>query len=273
MRSLRSRLAAALAVVASSGLSSCAPEFQTTNQAVADECVPLDLFSYEYENSCVTSGGDKDECNLADAAHSHTVVDTASHSIAALAVSDPTGYFGTAYRIFTVPNGPKRVTVQGSLTGLETRSAAKMQVRAGCFFEWSGNDLYNTLIPYVSREGRFAIKYSRNGTPPGNGVDSFGLGVPDGPVPVALQLSVDASVAFSAAAGNVRGKSGTAYLDKVWTGQPAIETGTAQSFDVTKFRIFCGATVEDGDGKPMSVDVLLSNIQGTVCYPGKPAAP
>jgi hypothetical protein len=269
---MRSRLLAVALVVSSSGLWSCAPEFHGTEVAVPDDCVPLDLFSYEFENSCVTSGGDKDECDHADATHSYTTVDTAARSITATAISQPPGYFGTAYRIFTVPNGPHRVSIQGALTGLESRSAAKMQVRAGCFFEWSGNDMYNTLIPYVSREGRFAIKYSRNGIAPGDGVESLGLAVPAGQLALQLQLSVDASVKFSAAAGIVRGPSGPPYLNKSWTGQPAIVSGVAESFDPSKFRIFCGATVEDGDGTPMSVAVTLSGIQGSVCYPHAPAA-
>lgn len=250
---------------------SCSTKFE--GDVVADElqCQPLDLFAYEFENSCVTSGAAKDECNLVDAAHSHTVVDPTKRSIAATAINSTVdGYFGTAYRIFVIPNGPKRVTLQGSLTGLETRSDAKMQVRAGCFFEWSGNDMYNTLIPYVSRENRFALKYSRNGTPPGDGVESVGQEAPRAPTALQLQLSVDASLKFSAATGIIR-SSGTSLLNKSWTGQPAISTGIADSFDPTKFRIFCGATVEDGDGKPMSVSVSLSDIQGTVCY-GKSGA-
>lgn len=263
---------ASVVVVASSGLWSCAADFQPTETPSEPVCQPLDLFDYEFENSCVTSGGEKDECSQADDAHSHTVIDTATRSISARAVSDPTGYFGTAYRIFTIPNGPQRVTVQGSLTGLETRSNAKMQVRAGCFFEWSGNEMYNTLIPFVSREGRFALKYSRNGIAPGDGVESLGEPVPAGPVALSLQLSVDASVAFSGASGIVRAADGTTYLRKSWTGQPAIASGTAASFDPSKFRIFCGATVEDGDGKPMSVAVRLSDIQGTVCYAQPPIA-
>lgn len=249
-------------------VSACAATYEGDAPVEELACQSLDLFAYEFENSCVTSGAPKDECNLTDAAHSHTVADPVARSIRAVAKNDPIGtdgYFGTAYRIFVVPNGPKRVTLQGTLTGLETRSDAKMQVRAGCFFEWSGDDMYNTLIPYVSRENRFALKYSRNGTPPGDGVESVGQEAPRQPQTLQMQLSVDASQKFSAATGIIRA-GGSSLLNKSWTGQPAISSGIADGFDPTKFRIFCGATVEDGDGKPMSVDVMLSDIQGTVCY-------
>lgn len=258
-----------LAIACASGLLSCAEPYQSDIPAPAPlECRPLDLFAYEYEDSCVTSGAPKDDCTQRDATRSHTIVDGAGRSILANAVNDPaTGYFGTAYRIFVIPNGPRRVTLQGTLSGIETRSDAKMQVRAGCFFEWSGSDMYNTLIPYVSREDRLAIKYSRNGTPPGDGVESLGQPAPTVPTPLALQLSVDASVSFSAASGTVRAGSSN-LLGKSWTGQPAIASGTAAGFDPTKFRIFCGATVEDGDGRPMHVNVSLTDIQGTVCYAG-----
>lgn len=232
-------------------------------------CVPLALLNYRAETSCTSAIG-KESCEAGGA--SRLDVDAVNGSLLAVASNDPAAggadapKFGVANMTFVPPGEPRRLSMKYALS-LRERSDATMSARVGCFLEWSGSDRYNVLIPRVGRDGRFAAQYTRNNQP-GHAAESVVLGQAapwDGRT---LQVELDVVAGRDASTVSVRiFRSQTTYLQGSWSGQPLLSNGDVlPGFDPTQVRIFCGTTVEDGDGTAMLSTVFVSEVSGEICY-------
>jgi hypothetical protein len=235
------------------------------------DCVPLRLSDYAAVRECTTSGVDNAACAAAKPGDSYIDIGTAG-TIIATAVNAPPASpppasppppFGRATLVYTLPGAPRALDIR--YTANIDASGAKMALRAGCTVEWSNGTIYASLVPFIDREKRASLKYTRADVPKPE--SAFSEGTLPQKTSVDTKLHVDASIDAVNTSGTMTASGTTVVLlSKSWQGQPTTTTGALSNFEPTRYRLFCGATVEDGDGTLMTAKVTLTDFTGSICY-------
>jgi|GEM_PF-2601885 len=273
-------IAAGLAVVAAAASQSACGNTYTALPGIAEEpldCITFSVFDLPDEGFCRTSGSLDDSCDGANG-HSKVVVDRKAKTVVGTAVNDPKvlvagvpAVNGEAYAVFNLPQSPRKVILDHTFR-VDERSASKMAFTPGCSLEWTAGKIQDNLDLNVGRDNLAGIYYYR-GSIPNDG--SFLTGLPFPTTRVGTfngRLEAYASAKATRIATKIT-EGSTVYLDVSKIGPPVSGQGILTTFDPVTFTIYCGMSVQDGDGTVMQATGTSFDPKITACYPKGTAPP
>jgi hypothetical protein len=267
-------VALALGAFALAGSQAACGNTYTALPGIAEEpldCITFSVFDLQDRGFCRTSGTIDDNCDGANG-HSKVVVDRVARTVTGTAFNDPKveasglpAVNGEAYAVFDLPQSPRKVILDHTFR-VDEKSASKMAFTPGCSLEWVSGKIQDNLDLNIGRDNLSGIYYYR-GSIPNDGSFLTGL-----PFPTTRSgtftglLEAYASARATRIATKVT-EGSTVYLDVSKIGPPVSGQGALTMFDPVTFTIYCGMSVQDGDGTLMKATGTSIDPKVTACYP------